>query len=111
MIAQSKSSTRCEPYVIARWALMGGIVATLILDHRRRWSSSARFIERRITGPAQRLAVAAEAVAAGDLSKKSTRSAATTEIGRLARGVSAMIDELRRLADGVAVSRPPKPSR
>ena len=57
-----------------------------------------KFIERRITGPARELAVAAEAVAAGDLSKQITDMGDEDEIGRLARAISAMMLELRRLA-------------
>ncbi|MGH7620576.1 MAG: methyl-accepting chemotaxis protein, partial [Gemmatimonadaceae bacterium] len=56
---------------------------------------------RRITGPAMELADAAEAVAAGDLSKTVNDIGANDEIGRLARAVAAMIDELRRLASAL----------
>jgi methyl-accepting chemotaxis protein len=57
------------------------------------------FIERRITNPAAKLAGAAEAVAAGDLSKRvDDIGGFDDEIGRLARAITAMIEELRRLA-------------
>src|SRR5262249_8017045 len=62
---------------------------------------AGRFIQRRITGPALELAEAAEAVAAGDLSKNVNDIGADDEIGRLAMAVSAMIEELRRLASAL----------
>ena len=51
-------------YFLARWALLAGtlIILGMILVSLL---FIARFIERRITGPARELAVAAEAVAAG----------------------------------------------
>ena len=97
VIAHVNEVDAMRTYRIARWALMGGIVATLMLIIAS-LIVIGRFIERRITGPAQRLAIAAEAVAAGDLSKEVNEIGGDDEIGRLARGVSAMIGELRRLA-------------
>jgi len=97
VIAHVNEVDAMRTYHIARWALLGGIVATLMLIIAS-LSVIGRFIERRITGPAQRLAIAAEAVAAGDLSKEVNEIGGDDEIGRLAHGVSAMIGELRRLA-------------
>ena len=57
-----------------------------------------RFIERRITGPAQELATRRKPSAAGDLSKPVSQIGSDDEIGRLARAITAMIGELRRLA-------------
>lgn len=84
-------------YSVARWGLFIGIAVmlTLILTSL---SVIGKFIERRITGPARELATAAEAVAAGDLSKKVTQISHEDEIGRLAQAIGAMIVELRRLA-------------
>ena len=61
-------------------------------------------IERRITTPAAELAAIAEAVAAGDLSRRVTSIGGDDEIGRLAKAVSAMIGELRRLGTALAAS-------
>ena len=97
VIAHVNEADAMRTYFIARWALLGGIVATLGLIVVS-LVVIGRFIERRITGPAQRLAIAAEAVAAGDLSKEVNEIGGDDEIGRLARAVSAMIEELRRLA-------------
>jgi methyl-accepting chemotaxis protein len=63
-----------------------------------------RFLVRRITSPTTELAVAAEAVAAGDFSVSLTRASSDDEIGRLSRAVAAMIVELRRLASTIAGS-------
>ena len=97
VIAHVNEDDAMSTYFIARWALLAGILATLALIVAS-LVVIGRFIERRITGPAQRLAVAAEAVAAGDLSKEVNEFGGDDEIGRLARAVSGMIDELRRLA-------------
>jgi methyl-accepting chemotaxis protein len=67
-------------------------------------SFGGRFIARRITGPAEELAVAAEAVAAGDFTTQVRDIGADDEIGRLARAIAAMIDELRRLAGALRES-------
>jgi HAMP domain-containing protein len=93
VIAHVNEADALRTYRVARWALIGGIVATLMLIIAS-LIVIGRFIERRITGPAQRLAIAAEAVAAGDLSKEVNEIGGDDEIGRLAHGVSAMIDEL-----------------
>jgi methyl-accepting chemotaxis protein len=84
-------------YGVARVSLIGGIALMLILVVVSLYLI-AQFIERRITGPAADLAVIAESVAGGDLSKQVTRVANDDEIGRLTNAVSAMIGELRRLA-------------
>ncbi|HEX2718753.1 MAG TPA: methyl-accepting chemotaxis protein, partial [Gemmatimonadaceae bacterium] len=65
-----------------------------------------RFVMHRITGPAGRLRVVAEAVAAGNLSVDVTSvgAHADDEIGRLARATGTMIDELRRLASALRAS-------
>lgn len=84
-------------YNEARWGLVIGLLLMLGLILTS-LSVVGRFIERRITGPARELAVAAEAVAAGDLSKQITQTGDEDEIGRLAKAIGAMIAELRRLA-------------
>jgi len=103
VIAHMSEEDALHTYHIARWALLGGVglMLALVLSGLM---TGARFIERRITGPAQELAIAAEGVAAGDLSKKVNDIGADDEIGRLARAVSAMIDELRRLATALQES-------
>src|SRR4029079_1328483 len=85
-------------YHVARTFLILGIIVMLGLLVTSVYFVSG-FIERRITGPAAKLARAAEAVAAGDLSKRvDDIGGFDDEIGRLARAVAAMIEELRRLA-------------
>ncbi len=97
IVAHMEQSDAQHAYNVARIALLAGVlimgVGGMIL-----LGFIGRFIERRITGPAEELAIAAEAVAAGDLSKKVNEIGADDEIGRLARAVGAMINELRRLA-------------
>src|SRR5689334_5604648 len=84
-------------YSVARWGLFIGlgVMLALILTSL---TLVGKFIERRITGPARELAIAAEAVAAGDLSKQITDMGDEDEIGRLAKAIGAMMLELRRLA-------------
>jgi methyl-accepting chemotaxis protein len=60
------------------------------------------FLARRMSEPTTELAEAAEAVAAGDFSVQLRRVSANDEIGRLGRGMAAMIVELRRLAGAIA---------
>jgi methyl-accepting chemotaxis protein len=60
------------------------------------------FLARRMSEPTTELAEAAEAVAAGDFSIELRRASANDEIGRLGRGMAAMILELRRLAGAIA---------
>ncbi len=84
-------------YSEARWGLIIGLLLMLLLILTS-LSLVGRFIERRVTGPARELAVAAEAVAAGDLSKQITQLGEEDEIGRLAKAIGAMMLELRRLA-------------
>src|ERR1043166_3726082 len=55
------------------------------------------FLTRRIARPAALLAVAAESVAAGDLSVHVAETGADDEMGRLARATSGMIADLRNL--------------
>jgi methyl-accepting chemotaxis protein len=97
VIAHMNEDDAGHAYYVARWALVGGgaIMLGLILLSL---GLIGRFVERRITGPAETLAIAAEAVAAGDLSMKVNDTGGDDEIGRLARAVAAMISELRRLA-------------
>jgi methyl-accepting chemotaxis protein len=63
-----------------------------------------RFLNRRLSAPARELAEAAEAVAAGDFAIEVSRMTSDDEIGRLNRAVSAMVAELRRLAQAIATS-------
>jgi methyl-accepting chemotaxis protein len=97
VIAHMTEADASHGYSVARWSLIGGLVVMLLLIMAS-LVFAGRFIERRITRPAEALAIAAEAVAAGDLSKQVNDIGGDDEIGRLARAVAAMIDELRRLA-------------
>jgi methyl-accepting chemotaxis protein len=103
VVARMREADASRAYSIARWSLLGGVgvMLALILGLL---ALAGRFIQRRITGPATELAVAAEAVADGDLSKQVNDIGGNDEIGRLARAVSAMIAELRRLATALNVS-------
>lgn len=67
-------------------------------------ASINRFLNRRLSEPARELAEAAEAVAAGDFAVEVSRATSDDEMGRLNRAVSAMVVELRRLAQAIAVS-------
>jgi methyl-accepting chemotaxis protein len=103
LVAHQSASVLGAPYRSARFALTGVVslllvllVAVLIGLHQ--------FLARRISGPATELAIAAEAVAAGDFSVEIAQTASDDEIGRLGRAVAAMIAELRRLANALASS-------
>ncbi|MDB4877160.1 MAG: methyl-accepting chemotaxis protein [Gemmatimonadetes bacterium] len=97
VVAHMSQAEAARTYELAQAALIAGVAVMLGLVVLALVLVS-RFIERRITGPAQELAIAAEAVAAGDLSKQVSQIGSDDEIGRLARAVGAMIGELRRLA-------------
>ncbi len=97
VVAHMSLADATRAYSEARWGLVIGLAVMLGLVFTS-LSLIGKFIERRITGPARELAVAAEAVAAGDLSKQITDMGDEDEIGRLARAISAMMLELRRLA-------------
>jgi methyl-accepting chemotaxis protein len=97
VVAHMSLADATRAYSEARWGLLIGLVLMLVLIVTS-LSLIGKFIERRITSPARELAVAAEAVAAGDLSKQITDMGDEDEIGRLARAISAMMLELRRLA-------------
>jgi len=97
VIAHMSFADATRAYSEARWGLFIGLATMLVLILTS-LSVVGRFIERRITGPAHELAIAAEAVAAGDLSKQITQTGDEDEIGRLAKAIGAMMLELRRLA-------------
>ena len=103
VVAHMTQADAARAYDVARYGLILGLVVMLGLTVLT-LSFGGRFIERRITGPAEELAIAAEAVAAGDFSKQVRDIGADDEIGRLARAVAAMIDELRRLAGALRES-------
>jgi methyl-accepting chemotaxis protein len=100
IIAHMNDVDAGRAYNIARASLLGGVAVMLALIMGS-LVLAGRFIQRRITGPALVLAEAAEAVAAGDLSKRVNQSGTNDEIGRLATAVDAMIEELRRLASAL----------
>ena len=97
VVAHMSEEDASHTYHVARTFLLLGIAVMLTLIVASLYFVGG-FIERRITKPAADLARAAEAVAAGDLSKRVDHIGGDDEIGRLARAVSAMIEELRRLA-------------
>lgn len=87
---------------VGRTVLWGGlaavivatIVAVLVLE---------RLVVRWVAGPARSLAIAAEAVAAGDLST-SVEEGGIDDVGRLSRAIVVMIAELRKLASALGSS-------
>jgi methyl-accepting chemotaxis protein len=97
VVAHMSEADASHTYRVARTFLWLGVGVMLSLIVASLYFIGG-FIERRITKPAAELARAAEAVAAGDLSKQVDQIGGDDEIGRLARAVAAMIDELRRLA-------------
>jgi methyl-accepting chemotaxis protein len=103
LIAHQSSSALAAPFRAARMSLTG-VVALLLALLGGVLVAVHRYLARRISGPATELAVAAEAVAAGDFSVEIGRTGSDDEIGRLGRAVGAMILELRRLAQALAGS-------
>jgi methyl-accepting chemotaxis protein len=103
VVAHQSASALAAPYRSARLALTS-VVALLLVLLVAVLIGLHQFLARRISGPATELAVAAEAVAAGDFSVEIAQTSSDDEIGRLGRAVSAMISELRRLADALASS-------
>jgi methyl-accepting chemotaxis protein len=103
VVAHMSQADAARAYDAARSGLILGIIAMLAVIVLS-LSLGGRFIERRITGPAEELAKVAEAVAAGDFSRRVSDIGADDEIGRLSRAVSAMIEELRRLATALRES-------
>ena len=104
VVAHGDEASFRAPILRAQLALLVGAVVVLIAIVGALVLVS-RSIERRITTPTAELAeVAAEAVAAGDLSRKVTPGGADDEIGRLALAITAMISDLRRLATALGSS-------
>jgi methyl-accepting chemotaxis protein len=103
LVAHQSSAALSSPYRSARLALVG-VVAMLLVILLGVLLAVHQFLARRISGPATELAVAAEAVAAGDFSIEIVHSSSDDEIGRLGRAVGAMLLELRRLAQALAGS-------
>jgi methyl-accepting chemotaxis protein len=103
LLAHQSAGLLATPYRSARMSLTAAaavllllLAGVLVLVHR--------YLALRISGPATELAVAAEAVAAGDFSVEIGHTGSDDEIGRLGRAVGAMILELRRLAQALAGS-------
>ncbi|MEO8563925.1 MAG: methyl-accepting chemotaxis protein [bacterium] len=103
LVAHQSSTALDSPYRSARAALASA-VAVLLIILVGVLVAVHQFLARRISGPATELAIAAEAVAAGDFSVTIAHASADDEIGRLGRAISAMILELRRLAQALAGS-------
>jgi len=103
LVAHQSSAALSSPYRSARLVLTG-VVAVLLIVLVGVLFAVHQFLARRISLPATELAVAAEAVAAGDFSVDIVHSSSDDEIGRLGRAVGAMLLELRRLAQALASS-------
>ena len=103
LLAHQSANALAGPYRSARVALASvvGVLLVLLLGVL---VAMHQYLARRISGPATELAVAAEAVAAGDFSVEIGHTGSDDEIGRLGRAVGAMILELRRLAEALAGS-------
>ena len=103
LLAHQSASALAVPYRTARLSLavVAGVLLALLAIVLL---AVHRFLARRISRPATELAVAAEAVAAGDFSVEIGHIGSDDEIGRLGRAVGAMILELRRLAQALAGS-------
>jgi methyl-accepting chemotaxis protein len=91
------------PFAAARRGILYG-VGVLLLGLGGLLVALHEFLARRMSGPALELAEAAEAVAAGDFSVELRNFSGDDEIGRLGRAISAMVMELRRLANAIASS-------
>ena len=103
LVAHQSSSALHSPYRSARVTLATSVAVLLVILFGV-LIAVHQFLARRISGPATELAVAAEAVAAGDFSVQIAHASADDEIGRLGRAIAAMILELRRLAHALAGS-------
>jgi methyl-accepting chemotaxis protein len=86
-----------------REAITLGVVALAVLVVMI-IAGASHYLTTAVSVPATELAEAAEAVAAGDFSIQLKHTSADDELGRLSRAVGAMIAELRRLAQAMAVS-------
>ncbi len=103
VVAHMDLADASHAYEVARWSLLTGMLVILGLVLGALFFVG-RFIEDHITRPAAQLAIVAEAVAAGDLSKHVDATGSDDEIGRLARAIGAMIAELRHLATALKES-------
>jgi methyl-accepting chemotaxis protein len=103
LLAHQSAGVLTAPYRSARLSLVGVVGVLLVLLVGVLFTVQ-RYLARRISGPATELAVAAEAVAAGDFSIEIGHIGSDDEIGRLGRAVGAMILELRRLAQALGGS-------
>ncbi len=100
VVAHMPEDTALAPLRAARYMILGvtgfallvlGVLLALI----------GRFVSRRVSQPAERLAVLAERVSGGDLSVEVTGSESNDELGRLSRATRAMVHELRRLVSAI----------
>jgi methyl-accepting chemotaxis protein len=97
VIAHMSDADASQEYFAARRILFIGLGLMILLVIASLYAVG-QFIERRITGPADRLAAAADAVAAGDLFTSVDDVESGDEIGRLSAAMATMIDEMRRMA-------------
>ncbi|HET7585680.1 MAG TPA: methyl-accepting chemotaxis protein [Gemmatimonadaceae bacterium] len=100
LVAHMPEQTALAPLRAARYMILGvtlfalivlGVLLMLI----------ARFVARRVSQPAERLAVLAERVSGGDLTVEVVGSESNDELGRLSRATRAMVHELRRLVSAI----------
>ena len=103
LLAHQSSNALAAPYRSSRFAL-ASVVGVLLVLLAGVLVVVHHLLARRISRPATELAIAAEAVAAGDFSVEIGHTGSDDEIGRLGRAVGAMIGELRRLAQALAGS-------
>jgi len=103
LIAHQSAALLAAPYRSASLTLTAAAAVLMVLLAVVLLLANG-YLARRISGPATELAVAAEAVAAGDFSVEIGHTGSDDEIGRLGRAVGAMIVELRRLAQALAGS-------
>ena len=101
--AHEPASVMAEALVTSTYVVIAGSISLLLALFGLLYSID-RFLYRRLSAPARELAETAEAVAAGDFAVEVSRMTSDDEIGRLNRAVSAMVAELRRLAQAISVS-------
>ena len=101
VVAYLSEESALAPLAPARLAILAGatgLIGLMVLA----LGFVGRMVARRVTEPADALATAAERVASGDLTVSVRVSTMENdEVGRLARGMSEMISDLRRLVSTI----------
>lgn len=104
IVAYMSEASIMAPYDDVKTKGLFGGAAVLAIGFLAALFVGNYFISRRITQPAARLARAAEAIAAGDLTVDVPSSGAGDEIDRLASAVRRMVEDLRQLASALSES-------